>query len=195
MVELNRKIEQGEATRRELVAVARELFAERGYDAVSIEMVLQKTGVSRGALYHHFKSKGALFAAVLEAVEGDLAAALAGTAQGIADPVAALRAGCEAWLRFARDPAIRQIALIDAPAVVGWQRWREIDEQHGFGLLKRALQASGRVRQDLIDPFAHMLLAALAELALMVARSPDPAAAMPGAQAALDELLDRLLRT
>src|SRR5258706_8666651 len=130
---VNRKIAQGETTRGQLVVIGRRLFAAHGYDATSIEAVLREAKISRGALYHHFDGKEALFAAVLETVEADVAAAIAKAAAGVADPVAAFRAGCDAWLRLARDPVVRQIALIDAPAVVGGQQWRALDERHAFG--------------------------------------------------------------
>lgn len=192
----NRKIAQGETTRAELVAVGRRLFAARGYDGTSIEDVLREARVSRGALYHHFASKDALFAAVLETVEADVARVIGKAAAGIADPVDSFRAGCDAWLRLARDPEVRRIALLDAPAVVGWQQWRAIDERYAFGMLKAGLQAAaaaGRIRADLVDVLAHMLLAALAEVALVVARAGDGTKAVQQGRAAVHELLDRLL--
>lgn len=192
---MNRRIAQGETTRGELMAIGRRLFAAHGYDGTSIEAVLDEAKMSRGALYHHFDSKEALFAAVLETVEADVARAITKAAAGIADPVVALRAGCDAWLRLARDPVVRQIALIDAPAVVGWQQWRAIDERYAFGLLKGGLQAAaaaGRVRADVVDVLAHMLLAALAEVALVVARAGDGTKAVKQGQTAVHELLDRL---
>jgi AcrR family transcriptional regulator len=191
----NRKIAQGETTRAELITIGRRLFAAHGYDGTSIDAVLREANMSRGALYHHFDGKDALFAAVLETVEADVARVIAKAAAGVGDPVAAFRAGCDAWLRLARDPEVRQIALIDAPAVVGWQQWRAIDERYAFGLLKSGLQAAaaaGRVRADVVDVLAHMLLAALAEVALVVARAGDGAKAVKQGQAAVHELLDRL---
>jgi hypothetical protein len=116
-------------------------------------------------------------------------------AADVADPIDAFRAGCDAWLRLARDPEVRRIALIDAPAVVGWQQWRAIDERYAFGMLKAGLQAAaatGRMRADLVDVTAHMLLAALAEVALVVARAGDGTKAVKLGQAAVHELLDRL---
>jgi len=192
----NRKIERGDATRGQLVAIARRLFARHGYDGTSIEAVLREADVSRGALYHHFAGKDALFTAVLESVEADIARVIAKAVDGLTDPVAVFRAGCDAWLRLARDPTVRQIALIDAPAVVGWAQWRAIDERYAFGLMKGGLQAAaaaGLVRADHVDILAHMLLAALAEVAQMVARARDGAKATREAQAAVHELLDRLL--
>src|SRR5262249_2602278 len=154
----SRKVEQGQATRRDLIAIATRLFVEHGYQGTSIEAVLREADISRGALYHHFAGKEALFEAVLEQVEAYIAEKLA--AQGAGDPVERLRAGCGAWLRLAREPTVRRIVLLDAPAVVGWEKWREMDERYGFGLLKATLAgiaATGRIRKDLIDVLAHML--------------------------------------
>ena len=193
---MNERVERGQSTRDTMVAVATRLFGERGYDGASIEAVLRESGVSRGALYHHFADKKALFEAVLEAVEADAARRTVEAAAGFTDPSEALRAGCEAWVRIAAEPEIRRIVLIDAPGVVGWARWREIDEEYGFGNLKAALAAiaeTGRLDADLVDLFAHMILAALNEIALIVAQSPDRADATRRAQSAVDQLLTKFL--
>jgi AcrR family transcriptional regulator len=187
---------RGQVTRKQLVDIARRLFAERGYEGASVEAVLRESGVSRGALYHHFDNKEALFEAALESVEADIAHKTARAARGVTDPVAALRAGCVAWVRLAGDPVVQRIVLIDAPSVLGWERWRAMDERHGFGLIKAALQAAaegGRLPTELVDSFAHMLLAALNEIALLVARADDREAAIRDGEAAVDALLVRLL--
>lgn len=193
---MSKKVERGQATRLRIVATATALFSELGYEATSIEAVLRDSGVSRGALYHHFDSKESLFEAVLEAIEAELAQAAIAASRGIADPANALRAGCDVFLDLTRTTKIRQIVLVDAPAVLGWQKWREIEARYGFGLLKAALEAAaarGQLRPDLVDMCAHMLLAALIEVALMVSRADDPADALKSGRAALGELLDRLL--
>lgn len=193
---ISRKVEQGQATRRDLLAIATRLFVAHGYQGTSIEAVLREAGISRGALYHHFAGKEALFEAVLDQVEADIAQRVAKAGGGTRDPVEALRAGCHAWLRLARDPTVRRIALVDAPSVVGWEKWRAMDERYAFGLLKGALAnaaAAGRVRPELVDVLAHMLLAALAEVALVIARAKDSKAAVRAGQAAVDALLDGLL--
>lgn len=193
----NRRVEKGQATRRHLVDVATRLFARQGYEATSVDAVLQAAGVSRGALYHHFANKEALFEAVLEAVEADTAERLVLATGDATDPVDVLRQGCAAWLELVRDPVVQQISLIDAPAVVGWQRWREIDAEHGFGLLKEGLRAvaeTGQIRADGVDLLAHMLLAALMELALLIAKADDPEAVSAGAGPVLDDLLQRLVQ-
>ncbi len=193
---MSKKVERGQATRLRIVATATTLFSELGYEATSIEAVLRESGVSRGALYHHFDSKDALFEAVLEAIEADLAQAAIAASRDIADPAKALRAGCDVFLDLTHTAKVRQIVLVDAPAVLGWQKWREIEARYGFGLLKAALEAAaarGQVRRDLVDAFAHMLLAALIEVALMVSRADDPTEALKSGRSALGELMDRLL--
>jgi len=178
-----------------VVEVATRLFAEQGYDGTSIEAVQAAAGVSRGSLYHHFPGKEALFWAVLEEVGARIAQQGAEVAQDAPDPVAALRAGGLAWIRLAGDQVVRQIMLIDAPAVLGWQRWRELDEpvlEVIRGALGYAAEA-GRIEHRHVDTFAHIALAAANEVAMMVARADDPAAALTASESAFAEFLDRLL--
>jgi len=172
---MNKNVARGQATRAHLIDVATRLFTERGYDGTSIEAVLAESGVSRGSLYHHFPGKEALFWAVLEGVATRVGEELAAATRDIQDPVAALRAECLAWIRLAGDPVVQQTALIDAPAVLGWQRWRELDEQGS------------------LDTFAHIVLAATYEVALMIARAEDPAPALSAGESAMADFLDRLL--
>jgi AcrR family transcriptional regulator len=194
-VKVNQRVEQGHATRAALIDVATELFATNGYEATAIPAVLDAAGVSRGALYHHFESKEALFEAVLQSVEAEATLKVTRAARGATDPLDGLRRGCAAYLAMCRDPVVRRISLIDAPAVVGWERWREIDEQHSFGLIKAAIAAiaaDGRVKPELIDVMAHMVLAALLEVALLVARADEGRLAIRRGQEAVDELLTAL---
>jgi AcrR family transcriptional regulator len=194
---MDRRIERGESTRKRLLVVAGELFTERGYEDTPLELVIDRAAISKGALYHHFANKRELYEAVLEDAEARLANAIVLAARGEHDPVEALHAGGRALLRQARDPAIARIVLTDAPAVLGWERWREIDERHSFGILKAGLArtpAAKRLTPRALDTLAHVLLAALIELAMLVARAKKPRAAQRDAQIVLAELLDRLLR-
>ncbi|MEU6718192.1 TetR/AcrR family transcriptional regulator [Nonomuraea sp. NPDC046802] len=186
---MNLKAERGAATRDKVLSIATRLFADRGYDDTSIETVLQESGLSRGALYHHYAGKEALFEAVLEATESAIGVKIAQAVQGITDPAAALRAGVIAWIRLAGDPVIKRIVLIDAPSVMGWERWRAMEERYSFGMLKGALELTGAVPPEFLDLHAHMLLAAVNESALLVARGGDHATA----EAAVEEFLHRLL--
>jgi len=193
---MNKNVERGQATRAHLVDVASRLFAERGYDGTSIEAVLAEAGVSRGSLYHHFPGKDALFWAVLEGVAARVGQQLADATRDAPDPVAALRAECLAWIRLADDQVVRQTALIDAPAVLGWERWRELDEQGSLRPIRAALDyaaEAGRIEPRHVDAFAHIVLATINEVALMIARADDPAATLTAGESAVAEFLDRLL--
>ncbi|NUW38138.1 TetR/AcrR family transcriptional regulator [Nonomuraea sp. SMC257] len=183
------RAQRGVATREKVVAIARRLFAEHGYEGTSIEAVLHESGLSRGALYHHYAGKDALFEAVLEAVEAEVGRAIVASVRGVEDPRQALVTGCLEWMRLAGDPVVRRIVLIDAPSVLGWERWRAMEERYAFGMLKAALQAARAVPEEFTDLHAHMLLAAINESALLVARGGGPEAA----EAALEDFLRRVL--
>jgi AcrR family transcriptional regulator len=184
------------ATRAKLVDAARGLFATRGYAAVGTEEVVRAAGVTRGALYHQFPDKAALFEAVVEEVEAETTQRIAeGALAGAADPLAALREGARQFLEVCSDPAIERILLLDAPAVLGWQRWREIGLRHGLGLVGGVLAAgmeAGVLARAPVDPLAHLLIGALDEGAMYVAGAPDRDAARAEVAAILDRLLDAL---
>jgi len=188
---------QGRATRGQLIAVATRLFTEHGYEGTSVEAVLAAAGVSRGALYHHFAGKEALFEAVVADVSDRVTAELTEAVAGCTDPVDAVRTAARAWIGLAGDPGIQRIVLLDAPSVLGWERWRAMDDGRTLGAMRAMLQAvsdSGRLPAGLVDPFSHMILAGLDEIALVVARAGDPGAAVAEGSAAVEELLSRLLR-
>ena len=188
---------QGRATRGQLIEVATGLFAEYGYEGTSIEAVLTAAGVSRGALYHHFAGKEALFTAVLEAVSERITAELTEVISGCTDPVDAMRTGALGWIDLAGDPVIQRIMLVDAPSVLGWEQWRAMDEGRTLGATRDMLQAvsdTGRLPQEFVDPFAPMILAALDEAAMIIARASDSRTAVAEWRQAVEEFLARLLR-
>jgi AcrR family transcriptional regulator len=192
----NRNVARGAVTREHLLTVATTLFAERGYEGTSIEAVLQESGVSRGSLYHHFKGKETLFEAVLEALETDVGRRTMEAAMLAPSPAGMLRAGCLAWVELAGDPVVQRILLLDAPSVLGWDRWRAFEERHALGLIKGVLGAiadEGGLAPDLVDVFAHVVLATMNEIALLVARAGQPDDAMRVGSATIDEVLSRLL--
>ena len=162
---------------------------------MSIEAVLRACEISRGALYHHYPSKEALFEAVLEAAEARVVETVSQAAQTALNPLDGLRAGCKAWLGLATsDPVVRQIILIDAPSVIGWERWRAVDSRYGLGLLKTGLALlveRGRGSAEMIEVNAHILLAALTEVALMLARSGDREDIRRGDEA-IEQVVSRL---
>jgi AcrR family transcriptional regulator len=186
--------ERSEATRAALVGAARPLFAERGYAGVGTEEIVRAAGVTRGALYHQFTDKRELFAAVFEQLEAEVTqrTADAAAASGTTDPLAALRIGADAWLDACTEAEVQRIVLLDGPAVLGWERWREIGLRQGLGLVEGGLQAA--VDAGLLEPqpvrgLAHVLIGAIDEAALYVATADDPAAARTEVGAVLDRLL------
>lgn len=188
---------RSEATRRRLVAAARTLFAERGYAGVGTEQIVQAAGVTRGALYHQFRDKADLFAAAAETIQAEIAHQLTTGAQtdGPVDPMTALHAGVRRFLEACADPAVERILLLDGPAVLGWQAWRDLADRYGLGLLQHALQAAidaGAITPQPVVPLAHVLIGALDECALYIARAPEPPAARQQCTAILRQLLDGL---
>jgi AcrR family transcriptional regulator len=187
--------ERTAATRQALIAAGRQLFAERGYAGAGQEEIVERAGVTRGALSHHFGTKRGLFAAVVESVEGDLTARIATAAMEGGDPMEQLRRGCLAFLDAAMDPAVRRVVLLDAPAVLGWQAWRELEAVYGLGLVSEALQrvmAAGMIAGRPLQPLAHLVLASLNEAAMLVANASDPAETRAQVGEEVERLLARL---
>jgi AcrR family transcriptional regulator len=172
--------ERKKATRAALIDAARGLFAERGYEDVGAEEIVRAAGLTRGALYHHFPSgKRDLLEAVYEAVEAESTERVAHVVLDSAmdSPLAAMKAGVAAFLDECAEPGFQQIVLHDAPAVLGWDRWREISASNGLGLIEASLIAAieaGEIRPLPVKPTAHLLLGALDEAAMLI-RSADPA--------------------
>ncbi|HXQ59863.1 MAG TPA: TetR/AcrR family transcriptional regulator [Acidimicrobiales bacterium] len=187
--------ERSATTRQALLDAGRTLFAERGFAGASQEEIVELAGVTRGALSHHFGTKNGLFRAVVEDLHGDLARRIAEAAMRSPDPLEQLRLGCMAFLDAAMDRSVGRIILLDAPAVLGWQTWRQIDAVHGLGLVTEALvhvMDAGLVERQPVQPLAHLLLAALNEAAMLVANADDPAAARALVGATVERLLMRL---
>lgn len=189
------RADRGEATRAKLVRAARELFAERGYAGVGTEEVVRRAGVTRGALYHHFEDKRALFRAVYEQTEEELVAAVAAAAAGLEDPWELLTLGVRAFLDACSDPALMRIGVLDAPAVLGWREWREIGTRYALGLVTASLQHGidqGVLRPADVDALARLWLGTLGEAAQLVANADDPEAARAEVERTLLMLLEGL---
>jgi AcrR family transcriptional regulator len=186
---------RGDATRDALISAGRDLFAERGYAAVGTEEIVARAGVTRGALYHHFADKRDLFRAVHEELEQGLVADIGAQIVGIEDPWELMLAGMRAFLDACVDPAVMRIALLDAPAVLGWAEWREIDARYGLGLVGFALQNAmdrGVLSPQPVRPLAHLLVGAMTEAAMVIANAEAPASARDEVEAPLVALLDGL---
>jgi AcrR family transcriptional regulator len=184
---------RSEATRQALVRAARGLFGARGYADVGTEEIVKAAGVTRGALYHQFRDKAGLFAAVAEEVEAEIAGRIAaGAAAESTEPVDVLRAGARLFLEACAEPEVERIILLDAPSVLGWEAWRDLYARYGLGLVQLALQAamdSGAIARQPVTPLAHALIGALDECALYVARAEDPTTARQECGAIVDQIL------
>jgi len=189
--------ERTEATRGRLIATARRLFAEKGFAATSTEEILSEAAVSRGALYHHFASKTDLFQATFEAVEDELTARVldAATIGGETDPMRILEVGFDAFLDQCVNPEVQRIVMLDGPTVLGWDTWHELDERYAFGTLKTVLTLAaqtGRVEESAVEPLAHLLLGAIMQAGMVVARAEDPKAAKQAMAASFALLMSSL---
>jgi AcrR family transcriptional regulator len=185
---------QGErraATRAALLAAGRELFAAKGFAGAGREEIVERAGVTRGAMYHHFASKEDLFRAVYEAVEADVLARVVVAAAGASDPKEMLRLGSLAYLEVAASEEVRRICLLDAPSVLDPEDRRELAEGHGLGVIREALQHcmdAGLIREQPVDVLAHLYLAMLLEAATLVAEGRDRAEAAGVLETLLDSL-------
>ena len=185
------------ATRDALVRAARPLFARRGFADVGTEEIVRAAGVTRGALYHQFADKTELFAAVLETLEAETMGRLDALVAevGHRTPPQLMRFGASAWLDACAEPEVQRIVLIDAPAVLGWDRWREIAQRYALGLVQQLLDLAvihGHLRPQPTAPLAHVLLGSLDEAALYVARAEDPTQARADVEGVLDQLIGGL---
>jgi AcrR family transcriptional regulator len=182
------------ATRAVLLKAARTIFAEQGYAAAATEEIVRRAKVTRGALYHHFEDKRALFDAVASEVAREIAEKIDAMTP-MDDPLKALIVGTGAFLDACLDPAVRRIYLIDAPAVLGWHRWREIDAPHGVRSLREGVSAMLAERPDdalAVEPTTFLLAGAFNEAALWIAESKDEKAARRAMDRSLAALIERL---
>ena len=171
------KAQQSEETIERLIGVAENHFSKFGYEQASTEKIVQEAKVTRGALYHHFRSKKGLFEAVVQALHGRIARKIEQAADAESTSWESLRAGCRALLEASIDPVIQKIVILDAPSVLGWKHWLQLDEQHGLRLLKEGL--TELVRQEEIhhstsEALLYLLNGALNQAAMWVSSSQDP---------------------
>ncbi|WJY54206.1 TetR/AcrR family transcriptional regulator [Streptomyces chengbuensis] len=185
---------QRELTRGALVREGRRLFAAEGYAAVGLAEIVRAAGVTKGALYHHFDGKAALFRAVLEEVQQEVAGRVAAAAGAEDDPWAQLTAGCRAFLTAGTDPQVQRIMLLDGPAVLGWNEWRALDEAASARHLTEALAgltAAGEIPPQPVEPLTRLLSGAMNEAALWLASSHGPTD-LDDTWAALSRMLEAL---
>ncbi|HVV14381.1 TetR/AcrR family transcriptional regulator [Amycolatopsis sp.] len=169
--------DRSSSTKAALMTAARELFAERGYQAVPADEIVRAAGVTRGALYHHYSDKQGLFRAVVEEIERELTVEVQQAFGESPDLMSGMLNATQVFLTACMRDEVRQISLTDAPAVLGWAVWREIEAEYGLGLLVGMLEKA--VEDGVIEPqpvrtLAQLSLSAVMEAARMIADAEDP---------------------
>ncbi|RKS79160.1 TetR family transcriptional regulator [Actinomadura pelletieri DSM 43383] len=192
---MNVRVQQRERTRAVLLRESRRLFATRGYGDVSLAEIVGAAGVTKGALYHLFKSKEDVFRAVLEQVQQEVARTVAQTADREDEAWTRFTAGCQAFLTASTAPDVQRIMLVDGPAVLGWNEWRAMDESGSVRHLADAIDeliAEGVIEPQPVAPLTHLLSGAMNEAALWLAASGDPESGLAEVWPPLAQMLDAL---
>ena len=178
------------STKRALVDVAERLFTEHGYTATSLDAIVAGADVTKGALYHHFSGKQAIFEAAFERVESRATTGIAKATEGHKDPWEKAQAGLRAFLAAVQEPAYRQIVISDGPSVLGHERFREQEERSTYAIVDEIVRAvltadEWDLDEDLLDTFTRIFFGAMSAAGGSVAVSPDPAAAALRVEAAI----------
>jgi AcrR family transcriptional regulator len=173
----SRREEYTEATRQALLAAGRHAFASEGYQAAGIEAISRAARVTRGAFYHHFDDKKALFDAVVVVMQSEAAAKIEARAKTQRKVWDRLTEGIDAYLDACLEPAYGRIVVQEAPAVLGNARYREIEETYPMALLTAtlaALKRQGELDFDDIELLSRMVDAMICKVALMLPEADNP---------------------
>lgn len=182
---------QAAATRRDLLQHARKLFAQTGYTDASTDEVVRRAKVTKGALYHHFANKLDLYRAVVEDMERELVAKMAGAAESARQPQKKLEAACRAYLDACLDSTLTRILVLEAPVVLGWKDWCALAHRHEIAALARYLESVVATSTTGEPPLemAHVLLGALNTAARVIATADEPQKARAQVEGTIDRLL------
>jgi AcrR family transcriptional regulator len=194
-VPLSRRDVRVAETRQALVAAGRALFGALGYAGTSVDDLARHAGVTTGALYHHFATKADLFETVFEQLEAELAEQSNQAARKARTPLAGLKVGFDAFLDATLEPDVQRIVLVDAPAVLGIDRYYEIDEQYAYAPILAALRAAqrdGTIDAGDLEVLAQLLLGACMQGGMLIARAADQRRARAAVGRSLRRLLDGL---
>ena len=192
-----RQVDRSTATIAQILSSARKLFAASGFEATSIDDIAAGAGVAKGAVYHHFASKEEIFTRVLEDVQHEIAALpMPAANRALRDVFDLIAAETLRYLLAATEPSRKRILLVDGPAVIGWRKWREIDDRYFGAGARSALAAAlgGEASQREIEPLAHLLMGAVMEACLVCAESPDPKKSARELSTSLRKMLEGLRR-
>ncbi|MGP8122262.1 MAG: TetR/AcrR family transcriptional regulator [Xanthobacteraceae bacterium] len=192
-----KQAERRQATGAAIIAAATELFGKQGFAATSVDHIAAAAKVAKGAVYHHFPTTDAIFEAVFDRVCGEVAEKVFAAARAAPDVLSGIAIGTKAYFKLCSRGAVGRIVLGDGPAVLGWQRWRELDGRHFGAVIPAALQAAmaqGLIAPQPVEPMARLLLGAVTEAAVATANSGNPGKAGQLHAEALERLLLGLRR-
>lgn len=190
-----KKVRNSDRTRGELLRAGRKLFGDVGYAAAHTQTIVERSGKTRGALYHHFGNKAGLFRAVIEEIQEEITAEVVAAANAVRTPAERIRAGFHAYLDACLREEVGRILLLDGPAVLGWSTWHEIDQRHAFGLTRRAIEqamAAHEIAEAPVEAMTRVLLGAVTQAALEIGSGPDKVAARREIGQVVDLILARL---
>lgn len=189
------QLERSEKTLNHLLTVATDIFAVNGYAKTSLAELVEASGMTTGAIYHHFKGKKGLFVAVAERMEQGILDEIIAKSEGSALGWESFEKSVLTTLEICARPEIQRIVFQEAPTVVGAVEWREIEIRYGFGMMHRALEileSEGAIELQNTDLTAHMLLGAIIEAAHFVATASNKSVALEDAKIAMQQLLNSL---
>jgi AcrR family transcriptional regulator len=194
---MTRRARFSASTKRALVDVAEQLFTEHGYTATSLDAIVAGADVTKGALYHHFSGKQAIFEAAFERVESRATSGISEATDGHRDPWAKAQAGLRAFLGAVQEPAYRQIVIADGPSVLGHERFREQEERSTYAIVGEIVRsvlagAEWGLDEDMLDTFTRIFFGAMSAAGGSVAVSEDPAAAAARVDVAIGFIMDGL---
>ena len=187
------RLAQGAETQKLLRRQARKLFAQKGYSGANTNELVERAKLTKGALYHHFTNKRELYQAVVEDMEQELVERIEAAGAGL-KPWERLSAMCAAYVDACRDPALARMLVLEAPAVLGWKTWCNLEQQYEVAAFARCLREISSL-QEPAETLAQVILGALTTGARVIATAPDPEAARVQVQQTIDRLIAGLRST
>ena len=197
----NGRAAQGEVTQKALRGEARKLFAQKGYSGANTGELVQRAKVTKGALYHHFANKRELYLAVVEDMERELVERIEAAGAAARDPWKRLQAMCRAYLESCRDPGLTRILVLEAPVVLGWKTWCNLEQKYEVAAFARCLKEAGAAGfgasalPESAETLAQVILGALTTGARVIATAANPSAARKQVEKTIERLLAGLRST
>ena len=188
----SRRQEYSASTKRALVDVATELFTEQGYAGTSLDEIVAGARVTKGALYHHFSGKQALFEAVFVRVEDDASDSIRRAVRGTKDPWDKAMAGLRAFLDVLQQPEYRRLVIQEGPAVLGYEKYREQEERSTYGIVQdivSSVLATYELEKSMVETFSRVFFGAMSAAGSAVSSAEDTKRASAEVEAAIAFIL------